>query len=171
MITSDLECPWHDYFMIWSYDDTDADLKTSLHFVPLYTCTCILRLIANFFLIFWEEIADPISWQNFVQVSMELCNSEVLGSHYLLYLRTHLWSFAHQEKNKFPVKVIHLRDFLNTLAGMPYEGVWALPQLIDNNNKNILETLSGISPPEQKEWTSHASGETRENGGTKLTTL
>ena len=79
--------------------------------------------------------------------------------------------FCASRKNKFPVKVIHLRDFLNTSAGMPYEGVWALPQLIDNNNKNILETLSGISPPEQKEWTSHASGETRENGGTKLTTL
>ena len=64
---------------------------------PLYMHMYIAPYCKLFF-IFWEGIADPISWQNFVQVSMELCNSEVLGSHYLLYLRTHLWSFAHQGK-------------------------------------------------------------------------
>lgn len=40
----------------------------------------------------------------------------------------------HQEENIFPVKVMHLRDSLHNSAGMPYEGAWALPQLIDKNN-------------------------------------
>jgi len=31
MITRDLECPWHDYFIICSYDVTGADFKNSLY--------------------------------------------------------------------------------------------------------------------------------------------
>ena len=30
-ITRDLECPWHDYFIIWSYDFTGADFENSLY--------------------------------------------------------------------------------------------------------------------------------------------
>ena len=31
MITHDLECPWHDYCIICSYDVTGADFENSLH--------------------------------------------------------------------------------------------------------------------------------------------